>query len=299
MIVSRSGRVFTLLDREKLKSLFNSKSCFRTTTIRQLFWESDPKGGYKSKNVTSRVQLIKDGFSELKNELILFGKECFQKLESDPVVLYQPGLIDKQWELHKKEHLDQWITTCDSDHGEGFSSCELTINNSGNGLFSGCLSTQVPKDGVIKRAGYCSVRTKRVRKSFKRDAYLNWGQYTHLVIKCRGDGRSYMLNIATSGYFDQLWNDIYHYVLYTRGGPYWQITKVPFSKFFFSSKGRIQDIQERVQLNKITHFGITASDKINGPFSLEIDYIGLEYDPLHMEEFAYEKYKLPKNIAAN
>lgn len=93
MIVSRSGRVFTLLDREKLKSLFNSKSCFRTTTIRQLFWESDPKGGYKSKNVTSRVQLIKDGFSELKNELILFGKECFQKLESDPVVLYQPGIF--------------------------------------------------------------------------------------------------------------------------------------------------------------------------------------------------------------
>uniref|UniRef100_A0A0V0G6R6 Putative complex i intermediate-associated protein 30 mitochondrial n=1 Tax=Triatoma dimidiata TaxID=72491 RepID=A0A0V0G6R6_TRIDM len=299
MVIMRLCRVSILLDKEKLKLFYNSKYFFSTSNVRQLFWESDFKGGYKSKNILSRLQLIKDGFSELKNEFKLFGKEILQKVESDPILLYHPGVIDKQWILHKKEHLDQWTTSCDSDHGEGFSTCDLTINASGNGLFSGFLSTQVPKDGVIKRSGYCSVRTKRIRKSFKRDDYLNWGQYTHLVIKCRGDGRSYMLNITTSGYFDQLWNDMYHYVLYTRGGPYWQITKIPFSKFFFASKGRIQDMQNKIQLNKITHFGITASDKINGPFSLEIDYVGVEYDPLHMEDFAYEMYRLPKNIAAN
>lgn len=49
-----------------------------------------------------------------------------------------------------------------------------------------------------------------------------------LVIKLRGDGRAYLLNIASEGQYDLWWNDIFHYVLYTRGGPHWQIAKVSF-----------------------------------------------------------------------
>lgn len=51
-------------------------------------------------------------------------------------------------------------------------------------------------------------------------------------------------------------------------------------------------------LDKITNLGFVAADKINGPFSLEIDYIGCEFDPAHTEEFAYEKYLITSNIAA-
>lgn len=65
-----------------------------------------------------------------------------------------------------------------------------------------------------------------IQKSFKRETYLDWTPYNMLVMKVRGDGRSYFLNISTKGYFDISWNDTYHYVLYTRGGPYWQITRV-------------------------------------------------------------------------
>lgn len=56
-----------------------------------------------------------------------------------------------------------------------------------------------------------------------------------LVLKVRGDGRSYLLNIASKGYFDVMWHDVYHYALYTRGGPYWQITKVTNLMFFYSN----------------------------------------------------------------
>lgn len=74
--------------------------------------------------------------------------------------------------------------------------------------------------------------------------------------------------------------------------------QIPFSKFFLSSKGRIQDRQNPLPLNKITNFGISAGDKINGPFNLEIDYVGLEFDPNHREVFAYEMYQMDKYIVA-
>lgn len=34
-------------------------------------------------------------------------------------------------------------------------------------------------------------------------------------------------------------------------------------------------------------------DRIDGPFQLEIDYIGVINDRTHQEAFAYEKYNLP------
>lgn len=52
--------------------------------------------------------------------------------------------------------------------------------------------------------------------------------------------------------------------------------------------------------NRVSSFGITVSAKggHDGPFRLEIDYIGLEYDPEHKERFAYEMYKMPKYVVA-
>lgn len=87
----------------------------------------------------------------------------------------------------------------------------------------------------------------------------------------------------------------------------WNISKIflppqiPFSKFFLASKGRVQDRQYPIALDHVTGIGFTIGVKgINAPgrFSLEIDYIGLEYDPLHTEEFAYEMYKVDRYIAA-
>lgn len=64
----------------------------------------------------------------------------------------------------------------------------------------------------------------------------------------------------------------------------------------FGSKGRVQDMQERIPLDRVASFNIVAA-KVDGPFCLEIDYIGLELDPDKDEEFAYETYRIPKFIA--
>lgn len=173
-----------------------------------------------------------------------------------------------------------------------FSYClsRLEMSSTGTGVFSGTISTRLPKDGRIKYTGYCNMNSVPKRRSFQREVYHDWSAYTHIVLRVRGDGRCYVLNLATRGIFDLTWNDVYHYVLHTRGGPYWQYVRIPFSKFIFSSKGRLQDKQMPIMLHEITNFGISLADDVNGHFRLEIDYIGLEHDEFHNEEFAYESY---------
>ncbi|XP_070261044.1 complex I intermediate-associated protein 30, mitochondrial isoform X2 [Myotis yumanensis] len=67
-----------------------------------------------------------------------------------------------------------------------------------------------------------------------------------------------------------------------------RIPRIPFSKFFFSNQGRIRDAQFQLLLDKISSIGFTLADKVDGPFFLEIDFIGVFADPAHTEEFAYE-----------
>jgi hypothetical protein len=74
--------------------------------------------------------------------------------------------------------------------------------------------------------------------------------YTDLCLRVRGDGRTYMINVQTNTDFDAHWDDLWHYPLYTRGGPYWQEYKIPFSKFYFAAQGKIQDEQGRDSPNR-------------------------------------------------
>ncbi|KAF6131666.1 NADH:ubiquinone oxidoreductase complex assembly factor 1 [Phyllostomus discolor] len=67
-----------------------------------------------------------------------------------------------------------------------------------------------------------------------------------------------------------------------------RVQRIPFSKFFFSNQGRIRDAQHQLLLDKISSIGFTLADKVDGPFFLEIDFIGVFNDPAHTEEFAYE-----------
>ncbi|XP_052863149.1 complex I intermediate-associated protein 30, mitochondrial [Anopheles cruzii] len=273
----------------------------RYTAVHRTFWERDRKGGYKSRDPpVPTTELIRNGLKELRQELALYAEEWKARLESDPLMVFRPGEIDVVFAFEQQQDRERWVVTTDHDHGEGYTRACFEQSPTGYGLFHGTLESRVPIDGRIKRAGYANIKSHRVRKSFKRESFYDWGQYNTLVLKVRGDGRSYLINLSAEGYYDILWNDIYHYVLYTRGGPHWQVTKIPFSKFFLASKGRVQDSQGPVPLNRITNvgFSVGARGDHEGEFRLEIDYIGVEFDPSHQEEFAYEMYKQQKYIVA-
>ena len=152
-----------------------------------------------------------------------------------------------------------------------------------------------PQDGRIKNAGYVNMKSVMQRLSFYRVKTLGWENYTHLVLRVRGDGRSYIINLHKESEFDIGWHDLWRFPLYTRGGPYWQTVTIPFSKFFFTYKGFQQDSMWPLAQRHICSLGITLSDNYDGPFSLEIDTIKVLYHPtLKMEDHAYEEYRFPR-----
>lgn len=146
--------------------LFTSKSSIHTCPVLHTFWEKDEKGGYNTKQQVPFKDRMRLGLQELKQEISLWAEEMKEDFESDPILVNRPGETDVVWKFGDEESLKKWVVTCDSDHGEGFSNCNLSLTNNGKGLFSGELSTRVPKDGKVKRAGYCNIKTLRARVIF-------------------------------------------------------------------------------------------------------------------------------------
>jgi len=283
--------------------------------VYNLFHQVDEKHGYhnlrkypdsfkkeviedmKEKIDKNPIKTVKDSFKIVSNEIKQFAKEMKEYDINGPLdALPGPGGRRKVWGFETEEDLDQWILTKDSDWGEGYSAGELESSPLGHGVLRGDLSTRVPADGRTQNAGYVNIASVKKMKSFAREVLMeDWGFFTHLTMNIRGDGRKYMLNLQVKRDFDILWNDRWHYPLYTRGGPYWQYVKIPWSKFYMGSRGSLQDKQMRIPLEAgVVGMSITLMDQISGPFQLEIKDISLHNDPTDdREHFAYEMYKVP------
>ncbi|XP_032044280.1 complex I intermediate-associated protein 30, mitochondrial [Aythya fuligula] len=236
---------------------------------------------------------FKKGIDALKTQLSLLKKETKDHLRGpegrgfDQYLLQQTKVL---WEFRSQEDINKWVISSDVEIG-GKSEVYLKLGrNNQAALLYGTLNTEVPRDGETKYSGYCSMRAKPPVGSFARKKYYDWSNFNSLHLRVRGDGRPWMVNIYTDPYFSHHKDDLYNYFMFTRGGPYWEEIRIPFSKFFLSSRGRVQDNQHPIWLDKVSTLGFTLGDKVNGPFQLEIDFIGLINDRAHTEEFAYEIY---------
>ncbi|XP_078419129.1 complex I intermediate-associated protein 30, mitochondrial [Cetorhinus maximus] len=195
------------------------------------------------------------------------------------------------WQAQGPDSLKHWLVSSDQEIG-GRSRARLSVGGNGRtALLTGELSTEPPRDGETRYSGYCSLRNRPLKGAFDLKKYYDLSNFNTLHLRVRGDGRPWMVNISSEMYFTHQKDDLYNYFLFTQGGPYWQDVKIPFSKFFLSSRGRIQDNQHPLWLDKINTVGFTLGDKVDGPFQLEIDFIAVCNDRAHTEEFAYEKYK--------
>ncbi|CAI2354772.1 unnamed protein product [Caenorhabditis sp. 36 PRJEB53466] len=229
--------------------------------------------------------------AELKDVFKNVSIEKTELLEDIGFVRHNEARVEYRFDT--KESLDLWKTGCDSDWKEGFSTCSIVNSDHGTAVFSGNISTKVLKDGRVERAGWASMKLED-RKAFNRKKFLSkWRNFSHLLLKIRGDGRSYKIMLHSPLSMDFTWGDSFSHPLHTHGGPYWQYEKIPFSKFFHTVAGRIQDRQYRVNLEDCSSIGIVLMDRMDGDFRLEIDYVGVYNDTTHVEDFAYETYTLP------
>lgn len=101
------------------------------------------------------------------------------------------------WTFNNKNTLSQFQAFSDSDHNEGFSKCELVMSPTGiinfsryfnviqdgsliyflpsslgKGLFQGFVNTRPPKDGRVKYAGYCIMKSNDIVVSKAEKAFL-------------------------------------------------------------------------------------------------------------------------------
>lgn len=153
---------------------------------------------------------------------------------------------------HAHEH-KHWRPIDDSVMG-GVSQSRWRITEDGVAIFSGTVSLE-------NNGGFASIR------STPRE--MNLDGYRGIVIRAKGDGQAYKLNLKNDTGFEGI---LYQQRFATRGRE-WEVIHLPFEGFDPKFRGRELSEAPPLDVRKIQTFGFMISDKQTGPFTLEIDWI--------------------------
>ncbi|KAI3387270.1 hypothetical protein SNEBB_000688 [Seison nebaliae] len=235
-------------------------------------------------------------FKDMSTECQKYLRMTNEEIDQIPKLALMFRNKDCQMDLQRNLYFPYFTISTDKDEGVGQSDAYLTSTADNNLKFYGELNTIPVSDGKTKYSGFASFSSLPTFNFFGKEEPMNWQHFNCLVIRCRGDGRTYMMNLFTRGVIncDQAQFDLHSFPLYTRGGPYWQTAKIPFNRFFFQAAGRIQDRQSRLLSEKVYGLGILLGDTYDGKFNLEIDYIALLKDDSINEYMPYESYRIPR-----
>ena len=167
-----------------------------------------------------------------------------------------PGILAS---FKDKESLKNWISVNDGVM-DGVSRGGYKRTENGTLLFSGDLS-------LDNNGGFASIRTE--------PRPLNLTGASAIVVKARGDGRTYWAELRTSG---QMGASSYRANLPTRKGE-WVETSIPLADFKLQAFGRALP-GGAVNPDKVDSIGFTLADKMAGPFELEIEQISAVTAPV-------------------
>ena len=148
--------------------------------------------------------------------------------------------------------LKSWTSVNDGVMG-GVSKGGVTRTDKGTLSFSGNLSLE-------NNGGFASIRTK--------PGSLDLSGMTGIVVKSRGDGRTYWVELRVAG---QMGATSYRANLPTTAGE-WKETRVPFADFKLQAFGRELPFKP-VDPAEVASVGFTLADKKAGPFALEIESV--------------------------
>ena len=148
-----------------------------------------------------------------------------------------------------------WSVVNDDVMG-GVSTSKILVGENNTLLFSGDVS-------LDNNGGFASLRSPI--KDY------NFNIYKGFVIKVKGDGNIYSLSFRQTKYFTGF---NYSHKFQTEKDK-WQVVQFPFDEFKLKYYGRPVTNFEPPDKKSIKQISILISDKQQGPFKIEIEWIGL------------------------
>lgn len=157
------------------------------------------------------------------------------------------------FDFQESDKMNEWIIVNDGVMG-GLSQSEIILGGKSTAIFQGIVSLE-------NNGGFSSTRT--------RPQMFNLGGYHGMLLRLRGDGKTYQFRLRTNDRFDGI---SYRYHFKTESNT-WMIIRVPFQECVPVFRGRILDNVESIAPKDIQQIGFLISDKQVGPFKLEIDWV--------------------------
>lgn len=148
-----------------------------------------------------------------------------------------------------------WRIVNDNVMGGRSSSVSALIEN-GVILFEGNISLE-------NNGGFASLRSPINN--------YNFSDYSGIEIKIKGDGKIYSISMKETSYFTGL----FFTSAFNSKKNEWLVVKLPFSEFKSKYFGRKLDSDEKIRLEKIKEIALLISEKQEGDFRTEIDYVKL------------------------
>ena len=181
----------------------------------------------------------------------------------------KPSFTQVLHDFKDPETIKNFVCLSDEDIG-GKSTAHLTTSKHGRLLFHGNVSLDMQDDAEIDHTGFCAIRSRPKIGLFNKIETTDLSFYDCIELIYRGDGRPYFVNIQTeSMMLIENKYDLFQGFLFTKGGPYWERERIPFSKFLVTYQGFLQD--EQYDFNNVRTIGISLCDKLSGPYRLEIE----------------------------
>jgi len=166
-------------------------------------------------------------------------------------IIYKSTLAD----FTLNETRTTWGVVNDDVMG-GVSDSRIDVGENNSLLFSGEVSLE-------NNGGFASLRSPT-------DNY-DFSNYEGIYIKVKGDGKTYSLSFRQTKYFTG-----YNYNLrFETEKDQWQIIKLPFKDFKLKYYGREVEDSNPPDTKEIKQLSILISDKQQGSFKIEIEWIKL------------------------
>lgn len=156
-------------------------------------------------------------------------------------------------DFQASKNLDNWYVVDDGVMG-GLSQGKLTINQDGNGVYKGYVSTE-------NNGGFSSVRYAFELKDVSR--------HTDVVLRIKGDGKDYQFRIKESRYQQ------FSYISTFETTGEWETIRIPFKDFYPGFRGYRLN-RPNYPGDEMSEIAFLIGNKTNEDFTLEIKSIALD-----------------------